>query len=382
MATYVGSSAVYGSSYPDMDNLAAGKPAAGGAYPTLASDPCLISFTSGTTGVPKGAVHTHKDILAICDTFSAHIVRPTHEDIFCGTPPLAFTYGLGGLLLFPLRVGASTILLESAKPADLLAAVSTQRATVCFTAPTAYRALLEVLDQHDIGSLRVCVSAGETLPRATFDAFRRRTGIRLVDGIGSTEMLHIFISASGDDIRPGATGKVVPGYAATILDDEGNELPPGVTGWLAVRGPTGCRYLNDPRQRQYVRNGWNITGDAYYRDGDGYFWYQSRMDDMIVSSGYNIAAPEVEGALLSHSAVAECAVIGKPDKDRGTIVKAFVVLRANVLATPALVTALQSHVKSAIAPFKYPRQIEFADALPKTLTGKLKRFELRLRDAA
>jgi 2-aminobenzoate-CoA ligase len=332
--------------------------------------------------VPKGAVHTHKDILAICDTFSAHIVRPTHEDIFCGTPPLAFTYGLGGLLLFPLRVGASTILLESAKPADLLAAVSTQRATVCFTAPTAYRALLEVLDQHDIGSLRVCVSAGETLPRATFDAFRRRTGIRLVDGIGSTEMLHIFISASGEDIRPGATGKVVPGYAATILDDEGNELPPGVTGWLAVRGPTGCRYLNDPRQRQYVRNGWNITGDAYYRDGDGYFWYQSRMDDMIVSSGYNIAAPEVEGALLSHSAVAECAVIGKPDKDRGTIVKAFVVLRANVLATPALVTALQSHVKSAIAPFKYPRQIEFADALPKTLTGKLKRFELRLRDAA
>ena len=348
------------------------------AYASRAEDPCLIAFTSGATGVPKGAVHSHKDLLAVCDTFSAHIVRPSCDDVFCGTPPLAFTYGLGGLLLFPLRVGASSILLESSQLSDLLKAVEHFKATVCFTAPTAYRAMLDVVHGYDVSSLRVCVSAGESLPRAHFDAFERETGIRLVDGIGSTEMLHIFISAAGHDIRPGATGKVVPGYKAAILDDDGNELGPGITGWLAVKGPTGCRYLDDARQSQYVRDGWNITGDAYYRDADGYFWYQSRMDDLIISAGYKIAAPEVESAVLSYPAVAECAVVGKPDEARGSVPVAFVVLRSGVLPTPRLAKAIQDHVKSEIAPYKYPRRIEFVRTLPKTLTGKLKRYELKL----
>jgi 2-aminobenzoate-CoA ligase len=363
----------------DVDALAEGKSGASQAYASRANDPCLIAFTSGTTGVPKGAVHTHRDLLAVCDTFSAHVIRPTREDIFCGTPPLAFTYGLGGLLLFPLRIGAASILIESTQVSDLLTAVARFKATVCFTVPTAYRAMLEHVHSFDVSSLRVCVSAGESLPRAHFDAFERETGLRLVDGIGSTEILHIFISAAGDDIRPGSTGKVVPGYEAAILDDEGNKLPPGVTGWLAVRGPTGCRYLDDPRQHDYVRSGWNITGDAYYRDADGYFWYQSRMDDLIVSAGYKIAPPEVESAVLSHPAVAECAVVGRPDDARGHIPVAFVVLRPGVLSTPRLTKSIQDHVKSEIAPYKYPRRIEFVSALPKTLTGKLKRYELRLR---
>lgn len=366
----------------EVDGLAAAKSGPCQAYASRADDPCLIAFTSGTTGVPKGAIHTHKDLLAVCDTFSAHIVRPTCEDVFCGTPPLAFTYGLGGLLLFPLRVGASSILLETTQVSDLLAAVARFKATVCFTAPTAYRAMIENVRNFDVRSLRVCVSAGETLPSALFEAFERETGIRLVDGIGSTEMLHIFISAAGDDIRPGATGKVVPGYDATVVDDDGRELPAGTTGWLAVRGPTGCRYLDDTRQAQYVRSGWNITGDAYYRDADGYFWYQSRMDDLIVSSGYKIAAPEVESAVLTHPAVAECAVVGRPDDARGQIPVAFVVLRSGASPTRRLSKTIQDHVKSRIAPYKYPRRIEFVAALPKTLTGKLKRYELRLSQAA
>jgi 2-aminobenzoate-CoA ligase len=366
----------------NLDALAESKSGTCQAYASRADDPCLIAFTSGTTGVPKGAVHTHGDLLAVCDTFSARVVRPSCEDVFCGTPPLAFTYGLGGLLLFPLRIGASSVLLENPQVGELLTAVERFKATVCFTAPTAYRAILEQIHGRDVRSLRVCVSAGESLPRALFDAFERETGIRLVDGIGSTEMLHIFISAAGDEIRPGATGRVVPGYEATILDDDGNELPPGVTGWLAVRGPTGCRYLDDARQRQYVRNGWNITGDAYYRDADGYFWYQSRMDDLINSAGYKIAPPEVESAVLSHPAVAECAVVGRPDNARGHIPVAFVVLRSGVSPTSRLTRTIQDHVKSKIAPYKYPRRIEFVSALPKTLTGKLKRCELRLSPAA
>lgn len=344
--------------------------------------PALIAFTSGTTGEPKGTVHTHGDLLAICDTFSAHILNPKPDDIFCGTPPLAFTFGLGGLVLFPLRAGASALLLAGAKPADFVQAIATIRPTICFTAPTAYRAMLEEMDGLDLSSLRACVSAGEHLPKATFEAFAERTGLKIIDGIGSTEMLHIFISSVGDDIRPGATGKPIPGFQATILDDEGNELPPGQIGRLAVKGPTGCRYLDDDRQGDYVVNGWNVTGDAFVCDEDGYYWYQSRMDDMIISSGYNIAAPEVENAVLMHPAVSGCAVVGVPDDKRGSIVKAFVVLRAGAKPSHNLVKELQDYVKAEIAPYKYPRQIEFIDSLPMTLTGKLKRFELRLAEAA
>jgi 2-aminobenzoate-CoA ligase len=366
----------------DIDVLASMEVRLGAVHRPRSDTPCLIAFTSGTTGNPKGAVHTHRDVLAICDTFAASILAPTRDDIFCGSPPLAFTYGLGGLLLFPLRFGASALLLPDGRPAALLEAIATYRPTVCFSAPTAYRAMIEMLPAHDVSSLRACVSAGETLTRTTFDQFLQACGLKIIDGIGSTELLHIFISAAGDDIRPGATGKVVPGYEAAVVDDHGNEVPPGVVGWLAVKGPTGCRYLDDDRQRSYVRKGWNITGDAFQRDRDGYFWYQSRMDDLIVSSGYKIAAPEVEAALQMHPAVAECAVVGIPCDQRGQRVKAFVVLRSGARANAEIATALQEHVKRTIAAYKCPRDIAFVEALPKTATGKLKRFELKVRDAA
>jgi 2-aminobenzoate-CoA ligase len=345
---------------------------------TAAEDVALIAFTSGTTGQAKGTMHFHRDVLAICDTFSRHVLRPSPDDIFCGSPPFAFTFGLGGLLLFPMRIGAATLLLEQATPPLLLEAMAEHRATVCFTAPTAYRAMLGNLDGVDLSALRLCVSAGEPLPLATFEAWRQATGIRIIDGIGATEMLHIFISAAGDEIRPGSTGRAVPGYFAKIVDDQGNDLPPGQVGRLAVRGPTGCRYLADPeRQRAYVQNGWNLTGDAYVLDEDGYFWYQARADDMIISSGYNIAGPEVENVLLEHPAVQECGVVGVPDEERGQAVKAFVVLAPGVDASDDLVQDLQEHVKKEIAPYKYPRRIAFVAALPRTQTGKLQRFKLR-----
>jgi 2-aminobenzoate-CoA ligase len=346
------------------------------AVDTASDDVCLIAFTSGTTGEPKGTMHFHRDMLAVCDAYAGNVLRARRQDRFIGSAPLAFTFGFGGVL-FPMHVGASFVVLEKAGPDDLPAAIEHYQATVCFTAPTSYRAMLGKLANHDISSLRKCVSAGETLPKPTFDAWLKATGIRLMDGIGSTEMLHIFISATEDEIRPGATGKPVPGYEARIVDDVGQELPDGTMGRLAVRGPTGCRYLADERQRKYVQQGWNVTGDTYVRDGDGYFWYQSRSDDMIVSAGYNIAGPDVEAALLTHPAVAECGVIGAPDEARGMIVKAYVVLLPGVTADAALVTALQDHVKREIAPYKYPRAIEFVTQLPKTETGKLKRFALR-----
>jgi 2-aminobenzoate-CoA ligase len=347
------------------------------ALDTGRDEPALVAFTSGTTGVPKGCVHFHRDILAPCDTFARHLVRPGPGDVFMTSAPMAFTFGLGITPMFPLRFGAASATLEQASPPALLDAVARFGVTHLGTAPTAYKAMLSQpkLDEA-LESLRTCISAGEHLPEAIWRNWKERTGIAIIDGIGSTEMMHIFVSAAGDDIRPGATGKAVPGYVATVLDPDGNPLEEGV-GRLAIKGPTGCRYLDDPRQRDYVQHGWNVTGDTYRRDSDGYFWYLARSDDMIVSSGYNIGAPEVENALLSHEAVAECAVIGVPCPDRGQKVKAFVVPSQGFAPTEALVTELQSHAKQAIAPYKYPREIEFVDALPKTPTGKLRRAELR-----
>lgn len=347
------------------------------AADTASDDVCLIGFTSGTTGEPKGTMHFHRDLLAICDCYGAKVLKATPEDRFIGSPPLAFTFGLGGLVLFPLRIGASSVLLEKASPAELLPAIAEHRASVTFTAPTAYRAMLDKLGEHDITSLRTCVSAGEALPKATFDAWLGKTGIPLMDGIGATEMLHIFIAAPREKIRPGATGLPVPGYEAKIIDENDDEVPDGTPGRLAMRGPTGCRYLADARQTKYVSKGWNISGDTYLRDSDGYFWYQARSDDMIVSAGYNIAGPEVEASLLLHAAVAECGVVGAPCPERGMLVKAYVILRDGHEADAALVKALQDHVKADIAPYKYPREIVFVTALPKTQTGKLQRFELR-----
>ena len=345
--------------------------------PTAADDVALLAFTSGTTGRPKATMHFHRDVLAIADTFSRHVVRPVADDLFTGTPPLAFTFGLGGLLVFPLRAGAATLLIEKASPEDLADEIAKHQVTVCSTAPTGYRAMIAAGKAGQLGSLRRPISAGEHLPEATWRAFREATGVSLIDGIGSTEMLHVFVSAADDDIRPGATGRAVPGYQATILDEAGVPVPPGVPGRLAVKGPTGCRYLNDPRQASYVQGGWNITGDTFTRDEDGYFYYQARSDDMIVSAGYNIAGPEVEEALLAHPAVSECAVVGVPDEARGQLVKAFVVLASGQPGGADLTGQLQAFVKEKIAPYKYPRAIEFVGALPRTATGKVQRYVLR-----
>lgn len=361
-----------------LDALAARRPGHFEDVQTAADDVAIIAFTSGTTGTPKGTMHFHRDLLASADTFGAHVLRAGPDDVFCGSPPLAFTFGLGGYVLFPMRVGAATLMLEQASPPQLLQGIQEHRATIAFTAPTAYRAMAGLAKDFDLSSLRKCVSAGETLPAATFEAWRDATGLEIIDGIGSTEMLHIFISSSGDDVRAGSTGRVVPGYRARIVDDAGRDVPPGEVGRLVVRGPTGCRYLADPeRQRGYVEDGWNITGDTYRMDEDGYFWYQARNDDMIISSGYNIAGPEVENCLVEHPAVLECAVIGAPDEERGHVVKAFIVLRDGASRDDEMVKTLQEFAKSRIAPYKYPRRIEFVDALPRTQTGKLQRYRLR-----
>jgi 2-aminobenzoate-CoA ligase len=344
---------------------------------TAADDVALLAFTSGTTGRPKATMHFHRDVLANADTFSRFLLQPTPDDVFTGTPPYAFTFGLGMELVFPLRAGASTLLIEKCTPVELADLVAAHGVTVLATAPTAYKAMLAAGKAPQLSTLGTAVSAGEHLPAATWQAFHAATGVKIVDGIGSTEMLHIFVSAAGDDIRPGSTGFAVPGYVATVLDHEGNEAPVDVPGRLAVKGPTGCRYLADPRQKAYVENGWNITGDTFRRDADGYFWYEARSDDMIVSSGYNIAAPEVEEAVLKHPDVEECGVVGVPDEARGKIVKAYVVLRDGVTGDEARTKELQDFVKQQIAPYKYPRAVEFVDALPRTATGKLQRFRLR-----
>ena len=361
-----------------LEALTADESAAFAPVGTAADDVCLVAFTSGTTGEPKGTMHFHRDMLAICDGFSAHVLQPRPGDRFVGSAPFAFTFGLGSLL-FPMRVGATTILPDRTDPRSIATAIGDHRATVVLTAPTAYRAILARVGDYDLTSLRVGVSAGETLPHSVYDAWLAATGIKIVDGIGGTEMLHIFISAREEEVRPGATGRALPGYQAIVMDDEGRPVPPGTVGRLAVRGPVGCRYLADARQTIYVRDGWNMTGDTYLMDEDGYFWYQARSDDMIVSAGYNIAGPEVEAALLAHPHVLECGVVAAPDRERGSIVKAYVVLTAEAAADEAAVKMLQDHVKSVIAPYKYPRAIEFVGELPKTSSGKLQRYVLRQR---
>jgi 2-aminobenzoate-CoA ligase len=362
----------------ELDRVALNKPVKFDAVKTGRDDVALLGFTSGTTGEPKATMHFHRDILAVADGYAREVLKVTPEDVFVGSPPLAFTFGLGGLAVFPLRFGATATLLENASPPEMVKIIETYKATICFTSPTAYRAMMAAMDKGaDLSSLRLAVSAGETLPAPVFEAWTRRTGKTLLDGIGSTEMLHIFITNREGDAAPGVTGSPVAGYEAKIVDDEMQEMPAGTVGKLAVRGPTGCRYLADSRQSNYVRDGWNLTGDAFVRDEKGRFSFVARADDMIISSGYNIAGPEVEAALLSHPAVVECGVVGAPDEARGMIVKAYVVVAATATADEALATALQDHVKQQIAPYKYPRAIEFVTQLPKTETGKLKRFALR-----
>ncbi|NUK23238.1 AMP-binding protein [Streptomyces lunaelactis] len=369
----------YGGDSPDdLLRLAAERaPEPYAPVPTAADDVALIAFTSGTTGRPKGCMHFHRDVLAVADTFSARVLRPERDDVFAGSPPLGFTFGLGGLVIFPMRVGACALLLEQAGPTQLLPAIAEHRVSVLFTAPTAYRVMLDSLDAHDTGSLRRCVSAGENLPAATWQAWQERTGLRIINGIGATELLHIFISAADDAIRPGTTGIPVPGWHARVVDSTGRPVADGEPGLLAVRGPVGCRYLADPRQEDYVRDGWNLTGDTYVREPDGYFRYVARADDMIISAGYNIAGPEVEDALLQHPDVSEAAVIGRSDALRGQIVVAYVVLREGVPTGDDTVTALRDSVKRRLTPYKCPREFVFLDALPRTPTGKLQRFRLR-----
>ncbi len=369
----------FGGSQPNaLEARLSGKPRMFENVETAAEDVALIGFTSGTTGKAKATMHFHRDVLAICDAFPKSVLKASEDDVFCGSPPLGFTFGLGGLLLFPLDIGAATLLLEKPSPEVLLDAIQEYQATVVFTAPIAYRAMAGLIEPYASGPLRKCVSAGETLPLPTWQAWFEKTGLKIIDGIGATEMLHIFIGSPEERIRPGSTGQVVAGYEARIVDEGGQTVAPGTIGRLAVRGPTGCRYLDDPRQIQYVQGGWNFPGDTYRMDEDGYFWYVARSDDMIIASGYNISGPEVEEALLSHADVKECAVVAAPDPERHTnIVKAFVVLNAGCASSEAEVTALQEFVKAKIAPYKAPRAIEFVDTLPRTETGKLQRYVLR-----
>lgn len=362
----------------ELDRIALNKPVRFDAVKTGRNDVALLGFTSGTTGIPKATMHFHRDLLIIADGYAKEVLQVTPDDVFVGSPPLAFTFGLGGLAIFPLRFGAAATLLENASPPNMIEIIETYRATVSFTAPTAYRAMMAAMDQGaDLSSLRVAVSAGETLPAPVFEEWTRKTGKPILDGIGATEMLHIFISNRFDDMHPATTGRPVTGYEARIVDEDMAELAPGTIGRLAVRGPTGCRYLADDRQRDYVRDGWNLTGDSFLQDEDGRFHFAARSDDMIISAGYNIAGPEVEAALLAHADVAECAVIGIADESRGQIVEAHVVLVAGVTGDDAARQRLQDHVKATIAPYKYPRSVVFVDALPKTQTGKIQRFRLR-----
>ena len=362
----------------ELDRVALTKPVRFQAVRTGRDDVALLGFTSGTTGEPKATMHFHRDLLIIADGYAAEVLQVTPQDVFVGSPPLAFTFGLGGLAIFPLRFGAAAALLEQASPANMVALIEEHRATVCFTAPTAYRAMLKAMEAGaDLSSLRAAVSAGETLPAPVYEEWRAKTGKPMLDGIGATEMLHIFLTNRFDDHHPGSTGRPVTGYLARIVDEDMAEVPRGEVGRLAVKGPTGCRYLADTRQGRYVRQGWNLTGDSFWQDAAGRFHFAARSDDMIISAGYNIAGPEVEAALLSHEAVMECAVVGAADVERGMVVEAHVVLMAGCLGDEGMVKALQDHVKAVIAPYKYPRRVVFVSALPKTQTGKIQRFRLK-----
>jgi 2-aminobenzoate-CoA ligase len=362
----------------ELDRIALNKDVSFNAVKTGRDDVALLGFTSGTTGEPKATMHFHRDLLIIADGYAREVLSVTPDDVFVGSPPLAFTFGLGGLAVFPLRFGATATLLETASPANMIEIIETYKATVSFTAPTAYRAMLAAMKQGaDLSSLRAAVSAGETLPAPVFQEWVARTGRPILDGIGSTELLHIFISNRFSDAAPGTTGKPVIGYEAKVVGEDMKEKPRGEVGRLAVRGPTGCRYLADRRQDDYVRDGWNLTGDAFTQDENGYFHFAARNDDMIISAGYNIAGPEVEAALLAHPDVRECAVVGAPDDDRGQVVQAHIVLTEGVAPDADTVKRLQEHVKSTIAPYKYPRSVKFIDALPKTESGKVQRFRLR-----
>jgi 2-aminobenzoate-CoA ligase len=366
----------------DLGVLCASKSGQFQACATAATDIALLAFTSGTTGKPKAVIHTHRDVLAACEAWPRHVLQATPDDIVMGSPPLAFTFGLGGLLIFPMWAGASVYFADAPyAPQSMAKLMRDVGATICYTAPTFYRQMApymkEIIAEHSPSPMRICVSAGEGLPDATRTLWREATGIEMLDGIGATEMFHIFISSAGSQIRRGAIGKVVPGYTAKVVDDDGAEVPRGTVGKLAVIGPTGCKYMDDARQANYVKNGWNYPGDAFLQDVDGYFFYQARTDDMIITAGYNVGAPEVEDALLKHATVAECAVVGKPDADRGMVIKAFVVLKPNTVGNTAMVKTLQDFVKASIAPYKYPREIEFVGSLPRTETGKLQRFRLK-----
>jgi 2-aminobenzoate-CoA ligase len=362
----------------ELDRIALGKPVRFEPVRTGRDDVALLGFTSGTTGAPKATMHFHRDLMIIADGYAKEVLGVTPDDVFVGSPPLAFTFGLGGLAVFPLRFGATATLLETASPPNMIEIIQTHRATICFTAPTAYRVMLKAMEEGaDLSSLRCAVSAGETLPAPVYDEWLAKTGKPMLDGIGATEMLHIFISNRFGDSRPACTGRPVTGYEARVVDADMNEVPRGSVGRLVVRGPTGCRYLADKRQRAYVRDGWNITGDSFTQDEDGYFHFAARNDDMIISAGYNIAGPEVEAALLAHEIVAECAVIGVADPERGQIVQAHVVLVKGAAAGTEAAKRLQDHVKAMIAPYKYPRSVIFVEALPKTATGKVQRFALR-----
>lgn len=364
--------------FSDIQRAANGKSTECPAAITDGDDIALMAFTSGTTGAPKAALHTHRDVMAACETWPRHVLRATPDDIVVGSPPLAFTFGLGGMLVFPMWAGASVYFPDAAySPESMVKTINEVGATICYTAPTFYRRMAPFAEKAPMPTLRICVSAGEGLPDATRQLWKRATGIEMLDGIGATEMFHIFISSAGDEVRPGAIGKVVPGYRAQVVDERGSPVLPGAVGKLAVIGPTGCKYLDEPRQKKYVKNGWNYSGDSFVMDADGYFFYQARDDDMIITAGYNVAGPEVENCLAQHAAVAECAVIGQADVERGMIVKAFIVVKSETVADEALRLSLQDFVKANLAPYKYPRQIEFVASLPRTETGKLQRHRLR-----
>ena len=369
--------------FSEVRTAASGKSTECPAAKTDVDDIALMAFTSGTTGPPKAALHTHRDVMAACETWPRHVFRATPDDIVVGSPPLAFTFGLGGMLVFPMWASASVYFPDAGyTPESMVKTINDVGATICYTAPTFYRRMAPVAEARPMPTLRICVSAGESLPDATRQLWKQATGIEMLDGIGATEMFHIFISSAGSDVRRGAIGKVVPGYTAQVVDVDGHPVPPGTIGKLAVIGPTGCKYLDEPRQKKYVKNGWNYPGDSFVMDADGYFFYQARDDDMIITAGYNVAGPEVENCLAQHAAVAECAVIGQADVERGMIVKAFIVVKPEVPADEGLRVTLQDFVKATLAPYKYPRQIEFVATLPRTETGKLQRYRLREKEAS